>query len=40
MARLGLGDLVGSRRTILVNNVIKTRTGKKLSVYRMEIEKK
>jgi hypothetical protein len=35
-----LGDLVGFRSTILVNDVTKTGTGKKLSVYRKEIEKK
>ena len=35
-----MGALVCSRSTRLVNDVTKTRTGRRLSVSRKEIEKK
>jgi hypothetical protein len=37
---LRIGGLVGCRSMMLVNDVTKTRAGKKLSVYRKVIEKK
>jgi hypothetical protein len=40
VVRSGLEGLVSPGSTMLVNDIKKTRTGKKLSIYRKEIKKK